>query len=69
MSMGKPSHAPYTRFKSWETIPWSTAKKKVERLQMRIAKVALEFVLELLGVPKRLMPLKCLSRMPALPKP
>jgi RNA-directed DNA polymerase len=42
MSMGKPSHAPYTRFKSWETIPWSTVKKKVERLQMRIAKATRE---------------------------
>jgi len=30
---------------------------------MCIAKVALEFVLELLGVPKRSIPLKCLSRM------
>ena len=37
--------------------------KKVERLQMCIAKVTLEFVMELLGVPKRLIPLKCLSRM------
>jgi len=38
----KTLHAPDTSFQSWDDIPWPDVKKKVVRLQMRIAKATRE---------------------------
>ena len=36
--VNKTLHAPDTSFQNWDDIPWPDVKKKVVRLQMRIAK-------------------------------
>jgi RNA-directed DNA polymerase len=38
----KTLHAPDTSFQSWDDIPWPDVKKKLVRLQMRIAKATRE---------------------------